>query len=525
MAGLGKRSAGRRTAPSGSTLVAVLASMVVATSFGSPPAFAQMPDFGDDTSMFAGDGQCDDPRFEGSGMPRTTFGVDRMRDASDCRALYERGEITLRGAAATPVPELPRETAVAFGDDSGAYASDGECDDPRFEGDGMSAPTFRTEELRDASACRRLYEEGSIALAAEAVDDGSAEPVGAIDFGDDTGAFPSDGECDDPRFTGEGMSAMDFRTEERRDASDCRRLYDAGRIALAGEGGAGAAPAGAIDFGDDSGSYPSDGECDDPRFDGPGMSAPDFRTEERRDATDCRRLFDDGRIALLGGEGGVDGSTADAADIDFGDDSGDYASDGECDDPRFSGPGMSAPDFRTEERRDATDCRRLFEAGRVRLADASPRVSDEELAAVDFGDDSGEFPSDGECDDPRFEGDGMSSPDYRTQERRDATDCRRLFADGYVTLVAPANASPTAPQPGSQPPNTTVEPSAPVSPSNASGAAIDFGDDSSRWAEDGECDDPRFEGDGVAVTADDADIRRDATDCRRLFEEGRISLR
>ncbi|MDJ0908768.1 MAG: caspase family protein [Woeseiaceae bacterium] len=54
---------------------------------------------------------------------------------------------------------------------------------------------------------------------------------------------------------------------------------------------------------------------------------------------------------------------------------------------------------------------------------------------------------------------------------------------------------------------------------------IDFGDDSSRWANDGECDDPRFEGDGVASILLDEDLYRDATDCRDLYDRGRIDLR
>jgi hypothetical protein len=55
-------------------------------------------------------------------------------------------------------------------------------------------------------------------------------------------------------------------------------------------------------------------------------------------------------------------------------------------------------------------------------------------------------------------------------------------------------------------------------------ARLDFGDDSSEWANDGECDDPRFQGTGAAETLLDEDIYRDATDCRTLFEEGRIAV-
>jgi hypothetical protein len=47
---------------------------------------------------------------------------------------------------------------------------------------------------------------------------------------------------------------------------------------------------------------------------------------------------------------------------------------------------------------------------------------------------------------------------------------------------------------------------------------IQFGDDSSEWSFDGECDDPRFEGRGMASALLDEDRFRDATDCRKLLE-------
>lgn len=53
---------------------------------------------------------------------------------------------------------------------------------------------------------------------------------------------------------------------------------------------------------------------------------------------------------------------------------------------------------------------------------------------------------------------------------------------------------------------------------------IDFGDDESVWANDGECDDFRFHCDGMSDTLLDEDRGHDATDCRELFESGRISL-
>ena len=44
-------------------------------------------------------------------------------------------------------------------------------------------------------------------------------------------------------------------------------------------------------------------------------------------------------------------------------------------------------------------------------------------------------------------------------------------------------------------------------------------------AEDGECDDPRFEGDGMSTTVLlDSDIRNDATDCLAAYQDGTITL-
>ena len=59
----------------------------------------------------------------------------------------------------------------------------------------------------------------------------------------------------------------------------------------------------------------------------------------------------------------------------------------------------------------------------------------------------------------------------------------------------------------------------------ASQAQPDFGDDTSQWAKDGECDDPRFEGDGTAQTLLDVDAYHDATDCRTLFDRRLVALR
>lgn len=57
------------------------------------------------------------------------------------------------------------------------------------------------------------------------------------------------------------------------------------------------------------------------------------------------------------------------------------------------------------------------------------------------------------------------------------------------------------------------------------GTDIDFGDDKSEWARDGECDDPRFKGVGTHSILLKEDAMHDATDCRTLFYQGKISLR
>lgn len=53
--------------------------------------------FGDNQSSWASDGECDDPRFTGSGMAGSTTEADLLHDATDCRALYQTGEIRLIG--------------------------------------------------------------------------------------------------------------------------------------------------------------------------------------------------------------------------------------------------------------------------------------------------------------------------------------------------------------------------------------------------------------------------------------------
>ncbi len=118
----------------------------------------------------------------------------------------------------------------------------------------------------------------------------------------------------------------------------------------------------AVDFGNDSSQWANDGECDDPRFTGPGMTSTRLLDQDiLADATDCRQAWNAGRITLRSQAGS-------SAGVEFGDDASQWANDGECDDPRFTGPGMtSTPLLDEDTRHDASDCRRAFEAGQIRL--------------------------------------------------------------------------------------------------------------------------------------------------------------
>jgi hypothetical protein len=217
---------------------------------------------------------------------------DLFADATDCRTLYEAGMITL--ADGTGMEQMP--TDVDFGADTGQWTFDGECDDPRFEGQGMASVLLDEDRFADATDCRTLYEAGSIRLVGEGVQD---VPGGEIDFGSDSGAWTNDGECDDPRFAGEGMAAVLVEADRFADATDCRQLFEAGMISYIGDGG-GATNTATVDFGSDSGQWTFDGECDDPRFEGNGMAAVLVDADRFADATDCRTLYEAGQITYIG---------------------------------------------------------------------------------------------------------------------------------------------------------------------------------------------------------------------------------
>jgi hypothetical protein len=128
------------------------------------------PDFGDDGSQWANDGECDDKRFEGSGMTSTLLlDSDIGHDATDCRVAYEQGRLTFRGDKITTedfgdFSEVDT-SHIQWGDDDGSFAKDGECDDMRFEGPGMTSTRLLESDVKhDATDCRVAYQQGRLSL-------------------------------------------------------------------------------------------------------------------------------------------------------------------------------------------------------------------------------------------------------------------------------------------------------------------------------------------------------------------------
>jgi hypothetical protein len=132
------------------------------------------------------------------------------------------------------------------------------------------------------------------------------------------------------------------------------------------------AAAQAVDFGDDASKFSKDGECDDKRFTGAGMTDTTLLDSDvRHDATDCRSAYNQGRLTLKGSNPGANSESYAASGVNhimWGDDSGKYANDGECDDKRFIGAGMTdTPLLDSDVKHDATDCRAAFRQGRLQL--------------------------------------------------------------------------------------------------------------------------------------------------------------
>ena len=302
-------------------------------------------------------------------MATTLEDADIARDATDCRAAFEAGEITLAEDGDVA------EADIDFGDDSGEWANDQECDDPRFVGSGM-APEYRNDAPgQDATDCRNAFDDGTIALATDDAPSNSSTSTAwlavlanRIDFGDDSGDWPRDGECDDPDFVGPGAVSDPYDGNRLGDATDCRAAFIAGTVTLRSLDGA---AAGVFDYGTDNSQWANDGQCDDMRFTGPGMAKKLSQEDIAADASDCRMLEEAGEVSLrpVYDPAYAAGAPYDSSDIDFGDDSSSYANDDQCDDPRFEGPGTAYTLLESDRMADASDCRAAFEAGTIMLRD------------------------------------------------------------------------------------------------------------------------------------------------------------
>ncbi len=111
---------------------------------------------------------------------------------------------------------------------------------------------------------------------------------------------------------------------------------------------------------------------------------------------------------------------------------------------------------------------------------------------IDFGDDAGRWALDDECDDPRFYGRGMYGSILDDHRGHDATDCRAGYEGGQLQMRSDI---------------------------------INFGSDSGRMAQDGVCDDLRFEGETMRKMLFADHIGNDGSDCRKAWDAGEVALR
>lgn len=128
----------------------------------SPVAFADDINFGDDSSEYSKDGECDDPRFTGEGMASGLDVANMMKDATDCSKLIRAQMIR---PVRTKEESSPSEcTSIDFGDNSSEWANDGKCDDPRFTGGSADEILLMVDLLGDANDCSKLCASGGIWL-------------------------------------------------------------------------------------------------------------------------------------------------------------------------------------------------------------------------------------------------------------------------------------------------------------------------------------------------------------------------
>lgn len=253
-----------------------------------------------------------------------------------------------------------------------------------------------------------------------------------IDFGGNSGEVGLNGICEDRRFEGEGMALNLSWADVGRDAQDCEVALSGGTISIWNllEGVA-RTDCSAVEFGDNSSRYSDDGACDDPRFEGNGSAERPDEEHLGHDANDCQRLcgFD---LIFLRDMAEIIVEPPEAFDTVYGNNSGNYARDNECDDRRFVGSSMATSLGWESIGRDAADCRAGVESGALTLWDQAAAAEQTVCEAIDFGNDNFDSANDGTCDDFRFEGLGEASHIFADATGGDATDCKRLCDMGMI---------------------------------------------------------------------------------------------
>lgn len=429
-----------------------------------------LPDFGTTADAFAGDELCSDPRFEGPGMADAPTGEARLKDADDCAAAYEAGEISLAEA----------EEADA-------------------------APAEETEIEAETEASAEV--EADTVPAAEAAVDVDAGSYGEeIDAAPDETAMASE---DEQSETGEETSDVD--ADEPAEEAPTSMEEETADEALAADEAESGEEAPAEPAGDEAGNIVTTDEAADEEA--------DVATGDEGDEEDISLDEAASEDEAEESEGAADaesseGTEEDTTDIDVSADA----------DAEIEAAGDASEDVGG----DAADIAETPETA------SEMETPADEPGEVDFGDDASVFAMDGECDDPRFMGDGMTSTSLLEEDiGHDATDCRTAYEAGRLSLRDSAgteavekkeNAART-PQEAKAPSSDKVKREPQAAPEGIVFNGINFGDNESQWAGDGECDDPRFAGEGMTETPLLAkDAYHDADDCLAAWRTGGLRL-
>jgi len=403
--------------------------------------------FGDDSSGFANDGECDDARFQGPGAAFGSSSDHLFKDATDCRTQFDAGMVSL--AEPEDMNFSGNMDTNIFGGDADIFTGDTSAASPLDFSDAgpfgevMFAllQAFQAIPGDDAGAMPLPFGLGG----ASDYDRAAVTELTGIDFGDNSGPFVDDGECDDPRFEGPGASDFSFEEGELTDAGDCSSLYLEGSLTYIDPASVDSASVAmdmdstSIDFGNDSSLFANDGECDDPRFEGPGAASFSTVEDEMRDASDCRTMFESGQVSLIAQVSSAPSTAASTPSARTGTSQPVQETyvigtpRGDIDGATLEDGSIYASGTVYGEPLNPNDSRGYAMPINADVAPASTPSAPN--ATVDFGDNSSVWANDGECDDPRFEGNGMAAATLDEDRGRDAVDCRAAYEAGTITLI------------------------------------------------------------------------------------------